>query len=110
MAAKKILKKELNVNETRHLNDLTKFFQQTNSIIFATTSTEICVANVSFSEITLTFLASFLTEKSVIKLTRLVLTLRKKLRIFQPEKNTGSVSISIISAIKKHQQEVKIIS
>ena len=96
MAAKKILKKELNVNETRHLNDLTEFFQRTNSIIFATTSTEICVANVFFSEIRLTFLASFLTEKSAIKLTRLVLTLWKKSRIFQPEKNTGSVSISII--------------
>lgn len=50
MAAKKILKKELNVNETRHLNDLTEFFQQTNSIIFATTSTEIFVVTSFFQK------------------------------------------------------------
>lgn len=96
MAAKKILKKELNVNETRHLNDLTELFQQTNSITFATTSTEICVANVFFFQKSCqTFLASFLTEKSAIKLTRLVLTLLKKLRIFQPEKIQGQLQLAL---------------
>ena len=110
MAAKKILNRELNVNETRHLNDLTELFQQTNSIIFATTSTEICVANIFFSEILPNIFGKFFDRKISNKIDKVSFDIVEKVENLSARKNTGSVTISMNSAINRYQQEVNIIS
>lgn len=95
MAAKKILNKELNVNETRHLNDLTELFQQTNSIIFATTSTEICVANIFFSEILPNIFGKFFDRKISNQIDKVSFDIVENLRIFQPEKMQGQLQLAL---------------
>lgn len=104
------MKKELHVNETRHLNDLTELFRQTNSIIFATTSTEICVANVFFSEILPNIFGKFFDRKIINQIGKVSFDIVEKVENLSARKNTGSGTISINSAINRHQQEVNIIS
>lgn len=95
MAAKKILNKELNVNETRHLNDLTELFQRTNSITFVTTSTEICVINIFFSEILPNIFGKFFDRKISNQIDKVSFDIVENLRIFQPEKMQGQLQLAL---------------
>ena len=95
MAAKKILNKELNVNETRHLNDLTELFQRTNSITFVTTSTEICVINIFFSEIVPNIFGKFFDRKISNQIDKVSFDIVENLRIFQPEKIQGQLQLAL---------------
>ena len=95
MAAKKILNKELNLNETRHLNDLTELFQRTNSITFVTTSTEICVINIFFSEILPNIFGKFFDRKISNQIDKVSFDIVENLRIFQPEKMQGQLQLAL---------------
>lgn len=95
MAAKKILNKELNVNETRHLNDLTELFQRTNSITFVTTSTEICVINIFFSEILPNIFGKFFDRKISNQIDKVSFDIVENLTIFQPEKMQGQLQLAL---------------
>ena len=95
MAAKKILNKELNVNETRHLNELTELFQRTNSITFVTTSTEICVINIFFSEILPNIFGKFFDRKISNQIDKVSFDIVENLRIFQPEKMQGQLQLAL---------------
>lgn len=95
MAAKKILNKELNVNETRHLNDLTELFQRTNSITFVTTSTEICVINIFFSEILPNIFGKFFDRKISNQIDKVSFDIVENLRIFQPENMQGQLQLAL---------------
>ena len=107
MAGQKILKKESNVNETRHLKPPTEFFQQANSVISTTISTEICVANVFFSEYQV--FGRFFDRKISNQTDKFSFDIVKNVENISATKNTWSVTISINSTISRHEKEVNII-